>query len=208
MKIACQYKHLSIIDYLLTILTVKCQSWSSKIKAPSSSLSLWYENSASQWFEALPIGNGYMGGMIYGGYPRETIQLNSDTLWAGCPHDYSNPGAFNYLPQIRQLIQNNEWADAQTLLDEHFLGNPPGQAPYQTVGNLFIDFIEESSSISINQYQRELSLEKSLTTTSYSTNNGVNYQRTCFASYPDNCMVYRIQSSVRDFQEIKKKIKN
>ncbi len=175
---------------------MKCESISSKVIAPSSPLSLWYENFASQWLEALPIGNGYMGGMIYGGYPRETIQLNSDTLWAGCPHDYSNPGANNYLTQIRQLIEDNKWIDAQTLLTQHFFGNPIGQAPYQTVGNLFIDFFEQSSSISINQYQRELNLEKAITTTTYSIDNGINYQRTCFASYPDNCIIYNVQSSV------------
>ncbi len=196
MKIACQYKHLSIIDYLLNILSVKCGSISSKVIGPSSSLSLWYENPASQWLEALPIGNGYMGGMIYGGYPRETIQLNSDTLWAGCPHDYSNQGANNYLTQIRQLIHDNQWVDAQTLLTQHFFGNPIRQAPYQTVGNLFIDFFEPSSSISIINYQRELNLEKAITTTTYSTDSGINYQRTCFASYPDNCIVYNVQSSV------------
>jgi alpha-L-fucosidase 2 len=178
---------------------VKCESITSAKVAPSSSLSLWYQNAASQWLESLPIGNGYMGGMIYGGFPRETIQLNSDTLWAGCPHDYSNQGALEYLPQIRQLIDDNKWIDAQTLLTQHFFGKPIGQAPYQTVGNLFIDFFGQSSTISINQYQRELNLEKAITTTTYSTDNGINYQRTCFASYPDNCIVYNVQSSVRDF---------
>ncbi len=141
-----------------------------------------------------------MGGMIYGGYPRETIQLNSDTLWAGSPHDYSNQGAFNYLPQIRQLIEDNQWIDAQSVLREHFFGNPIRQAPYQPVGNLFIDFFEKSPTISLNQYQRELNLEKSITTTTYSINNGTNYQRTCFASYPDNCIVYNVQSSVKYFE--------
>jgi len=120
LKVACQYKHWSIINDLLSILIVSCESILSKSEGPSSSLSLWYEKSASSWLEALPIGNGYMGGMIYGGYPRETIQLNSDTLWAGCPHDYSNPDALNYLAQIRQLIKDNKWIDAQSMLDEHF----------------------------------------------------------------------------------------
>jgi alpha-L-fucosidase 2 len=199
LKIACEYKHLSIIDYLLNILIKKCELILPKNHGPSSSLSLWYEQSASQWLEALPIGNGYMGGMIYGGYPRETIQLNSDTLWAGCPHDYSNPGAFNYLSQIRQLIEDNKWVDAQSVLTDHFFGQPIRQAPYQPVGNLLIDFFGQSSSSSISQYQRELNLEKAITTTTYTIDNGINYQRTCFASYPDNCIIYNIQSSVRNF---------
>ncbi|CAF0756781.1 unnamed protein product [Rotaria sordida] len=195
LKVACQYKHIKIIDYLLNILIVKCQSILSKSSSPSSPLSLWYEKAASQWLEALPIGNGYMGAMIYGGYPRETIQLNSDTLWAGSPHDYSNPGAFNYLQEIRQLIENNQWNQAQQILTENFFGKPIRQAPYQPVGNLFIDFFPESSYNSIDQYQRELNLEKAITTTTYSTDHQINYQRTCFASYPDNCIIYNIQSS-------------
>ncbi|CAF3888159.1 unnamed protein product [Rotaria sordida] len=195
LKVACQYKHIKIIDYLLNILIVKCQSILSKSSSPSSPLSLWYEKAASQWLEALPIGNGYMGAMIYGGYPRETIQLNSDTLWAGSPHDYSNPGAFNYLQEIRQLIENNQWNQAQQILTEKFFGKPIRQAPYQPVGNLFIDFFPESSYNSIDQYQRELNLEKAITTTTYSTDHQINYQRTCFASYPDNCIIYNIQSS-------------
>ncbi|CAF3486675.1 unnamed protein product [Adineta steineri] len=195
-RTACQYKHLSIINYLLDILIVKYNLISLKRSPPLSSLSLWYEKDASEWLEALPVGNGYMGGMIYGGYPREIIQLNSDTLWAGCPHDYSNKDALNYLSQIRQLIQDNKWNEAQTMLTQNFFGKPIGQAPYQTVGDLFIDFFQESSSsISIDQYQRELNLEKAIATTTYSTSNGVHFERTCFASYPDNCIVYNVQAS-------------
>ncbi len=196
LKIACEKNYSSIVDYFLQIFPFKCESITRKCSGPSSSLSLWYSNPSSQWLESLPIGNGYMGGMISGGYPREMIQLNSDTLWSGCPHDYANPGAFNYLEQIRQLIENDKWIDAQSMIDQHFVGNPIDQAAYQPVGNVFIDFFEDSSSISILNYQRELNLEKSLTTTTYSTSNGINYQRTCFASYPDNCIIYQIQTSV------------
>lgn len=141
-----------------------------------------------------------MSRMIHSGYPRETIQLNSDALWGGCPHDYSNSEAFNYRSQIRQLIEDNKWIDAQTMLREHFFGNPVCEAPYQTVGNLFINFFGESSSTSISQYQRELNLEKSITTISYTINNEINYQRNCFASYPDDSIIYNIQSSVRYLQ--------
>jgi alpha-L-fucosidase 2 len=196
LKVACEKNHSSIVDYLLDNFSFKCESIKPKSSGPSSPLSLWYSNPSSQWLESLPIGNGYMGGMISGGYPREMIQLNSDTLWSGCPHDYANPGAFNYLEQIRQLIENDKWIDAQSMIDQHFFGNPMGQASYQPVGNVFIDFFEDSSSISILNYLRELNLEKSLTTTSYSTSNGINYQRTCFASYPDNSIIYQIQTSV------------
>lgn len=198
LKIACEYKHQTIINYLLNNLVRKCdKTIESKFNAPSSSLSLWYGNPAEQWLEALPIGNGYMGGMIYSGYPRETIQLNSDTLWSGCPHDYSNENAFNYLSQIRQLIDDQKWIDAQNLLKDQFFGNPIRQASYQTVGNLYLDFFGHSSPTSISQYQRELNLEKSLSTTTYTIDNQTNFTRNCFASYPDDVMIYQIKSSVR-----------
>ncbi|CAF0835925.1 unnamed protein product [Adineta ricciae] len=196
LRTASHHKHVAIVDYLLNILIIKSDTIPPKESTPSSSLTLWYEQSASTWLEALPVGNGYMGGMIYGGYPRETIQLNSDTLWAGCPHDYSNKDAFNSLSRIQQLIQDDRWVDAQTMLTESFFGKPIGQAPYQPVGNLLIDFFHQSPSVTIDHYQRELDLEKATATTSYSDSNGSSYQRTCFASYPDNCIVYRVQSSV------------
>jgi alpha-L-fucosidase 2 len=114
-------------------------------------------------------------------------------------NEIMNQGASNYLSQIRQLIENNQWIDAQSVLKANFFGQPIGQAPYQPVGNLLIDFFGQSLSSSISQYQRELNLEKAISTTTYSTDNGINYQRTCFASYPDNCIIYNIQSSVLFF---------
>ena len=197
LKVACENKHWLIVDYLLSNLSFKCESIQGKLVGPSSSLSLWYVNPASEWIEFLPIGNGHMGAMISGGYPRETIQLNSDTLWAGCPHDYAREGAVNSLGEIRQLILDEKWIDAQKMLNENFFGNPINQAPYQTVGNVFIDFLEDCSSISLNDYQRELNLEEAITRTTYSTSNGIDYQRSCFASYPDKSIIYSIQSAVR-----------
>ena len=133
--------------------------------------------------------------MIYGGYPRETIQLNSDTLWAGAPHDYANPEALSSLSKIRQLIADEKWIDAQTLLDDKFFGQPIGQAAYQPVGNLQLDFFDESSLV-IEDYQRQLDLRESISRTTYSFDDGRKVERLCFASYPDQSIIYRIQSSV------------
>ena len=133
--------------------------------------------------------------MIYGGYPRETIQLNSDTLWAGAPHDYANAQALPSLSKIRQLIADEQWIDAQTLLDEKFFGQPIGQAAYQPVGNLQLDFFDESPPI-IEDYQRLLDLRESINRTTYSSSDGKKFERLCFASYPDRSIVYRVQASV------------
>jgi hypothetical protein len=168
---------------------------SPKISSPSLSLSLWYDQAAQQWLEALPIGNGHLGGMIYGGFPREIIQINEDTVWAGGPHDYSNEGAFKALPDIRRLIEQNQWANAQSMLDAKFFGKPPTLACYQPVGNVQLDFFGQSLT-SISQYQRFLDLEQAIATTTFTDESGVQYRRDCFASYPDRCMIVQLQSSV------------
>jgi len=168
---------------------------SPKISGPSLPLSLWYDQAAQQWLEALPIGNGHLAGMIYGGFPREIIQINEDTVWAGCPHDYSNEGAFKALPDIRKLIEQNQWANAQSMLDATFFGKPATQAPYQPVGNVQLDFFGKSLT-SISQYQRFLDLEQAIATTTFTDESGVQYRRDCFASYPDRCMIVQLQSSV------------
>jgi alpha-L-fucosidase 2 len=192
--VACRCQYVTIVDYLLDVIKVECRL-SPKISSPSSPLSLWYDKPAAQWLEALPIGNGHMGGMIYGGFPREIIQINEDTVWSGCPHDYSNENAFKALPTIRQLIQQNQWVEAQSVLDAFFFGKPVTQAAYQTVGNLQLDFLGPSLS-SISQYQRELDLEQAIATTIYTDENGAQYRRDCFASYPDRCIIVHLESSV------------
>ena len=191
-----QLKRIEIVDYLLKLLIVKDVEIVPKRKGPSSSLTLWYQNVGETWLDYLPIGNGSLGAMISGGYPTETIQLNIDTLWAGSPHDYSNQGAFNYLSQIRQLIDNERWIDAQNMLNENFFGKPVGQCSYQPVANLFIDFFENNSSNNLSNYQRELNLQNALFKTTYQTDNQISYERTSFSSYPDQSIIYHIQSTV------------
>jgi len=196
LKLACQLKFQSIIDYLLTKMIVKPSKILSKKENPSCNLSLWYDKEASQWLDALPIGNGSLGGMLFGGYPREIIQLNSDTVWSGCPHDYSHANAFQYLNPIRQLINENQWIDAQQMLREHFFGVPTDQSHYQTVGNLYFDyFLHDERVQSIDNYQRQLNLQESIVKTSYSLNNRINCQSMCFASFPDQSIVYRMKST-------------
>jgi hypothetical protein len=192
--VACRCQHVAIVDYLLDVIKVECRL-SPKISSPSSPLSLWYDKPAVQWLEASPIGNGHMGGMIYGGFPRGIIQVNEDTLWVGCPHDYSNEDAFKALPSIRQLIQQNQWIEAQSMLDANFFGKPTIQAAYQPVGNLQLNFFGQSLS-SISQYQRELDLEQAMATTIYTDENGAQYRRDFFASHPDRCIIVQLQSSV------------
>src|SRR5688500_3695045 len=100
-------------------------------------LALWYDEPAgSDWLRALPIGNGRLGAMVFGNTDTERLQLNEDTVWAGGPHDYSNPRGAGALAQIRQQVFANQWTQAQSLIDQTMLGSPAGQLAYQPVGDL------------------------------------------------------------------------
>src|ERR1043165_5381364 len=85
-------------------------------------LKLWYTKPAAKWTEALPIGNGRLGAMIFGGVEKEHLQFNEETLWTGGPRDYNRKGANQYLPQLRQLLFDGKQKEAEALAEEHFMG--------------------------------------------------------------------------------------
>src|SRR6187401_942135 len=101
---------------------------------------LWYRQPAEAWTEALPIGNGRLGAMIFGGVARERLQLNEDTLYAGGPYDPSNPDALVALPQARALIADGKYVEAQQLIQEKMMARPLRMPSYQTVGDLILSF--------------------------------------------------------------------
>ena len=148
--------------------------------APSSPLTLWYRRPAQQWEEALPVGNGHLSAMIFGGVTRERLQLNEGTVWAGGPYTPANPKGLEALPEIRRLIFAEKWNEAQALIDAKFIGVPAPELPYQTVGNLTIDFPEVEA---VSDYRRELSLDTATAQVSYVAD-GVRFSRECFASVP------------------------
>ena len=109
-------------------------------RADPSPRVLWYEQPASAWTEALPVGNGHMGAMIFGGIEQERLQLNEDSLWAGQPYDPANPAARSALPHIRALIFAGKIAEAETLANKTMLGKPSTQMPYQAFCDLMLGF--------------------------------------------------------------------
>ncbi len=156
--------------------------------ASYSPLILWYPRPAANWLEALPIGNGRLGAMVFGGVPEETLQLNEGTLWAGSPHDYTNPEGLAALPEIRRLIFAGEWHKAQDLVNAHFMGRPVAQLPYQPVGNLKLTFPDADN---VADYRRELDLDTALVRATYMVNS-VRYTREVFASAADQVIVLRL----------------
>jgi alpha-L-fucosidase 2 len=168
----------------------------------SSPLHLRYHEPASQWVEALPIGNGRLGAMIFGGVPQARIQFNEDTVWTGAPHDYAHPGAAEYFPVLRdrmfkmlRLEREGRWAEAQQVQAEAealamktFMSQPLGQKAYQPLGDLFLEFPDHEQ---VEDYERVLDLDTATATVTYRCD-GVTYRREAFASYPDQAIILRL----------------
>ncbi len=152
---------------------------------------LWYDRPADQWLEALPIGNGRLGAMVFGGTVHERIQFNEDTLWAGGPRDYSHPGAADALPEIRRLLFEGKQRQAEQLAMEKFMSVPLRQVAYQAFGDLRLEFPGHQEA---SGYRRQLDLDSAVATTQYE-HDGVTYTREALASYPDQVIALRIQAS-------------
>ncbi len=156
--------------------------------AATAPLRSWYERPAAEWVEALPVGNGRLGAMVFGGINLERLQLNEDTLWAGGPYNPANPDAKAALPEIRRLLDTGRYADAQALVDESFMSVPLRQMPYQTIGDLLISMPASETPF---DYERELDLETAIATTRF-TLGGLRHVREVFASPADDLIVVRL----------------
>ncbi len=149
---------------------------------------LWYDEPASQWTEALPVGNGSLGGMVFGGVSKEHIQFNEDTVWTGIPRDYSHPDAYQFLPQIRQLLFEGKQREAEDLAMRKFMSIPLRQERYQPFGDLWIDF---EGADQCSDYVRDLNLDTAVASVQYKKD-GVIYRRSVFSSFPDRVLVVRL----------------
>jgi len=158
----------------------------------ASPLRLWYRQPAKQWVEALPVGSGKLGAMVFGGVAAERLQLNEDTLWAGGPYEPINPEANAALPEIRRLINAGEYAKAAQLADARFLGVPKRQMAYQTLGDLKLDFPGLAGAG--GDYVRDLDLDGALATTRFAAG-GVRYRREVIGSAPDGVIAVRLTAS-------------
>ena len=159
---------------------------------PAEPSVLFYDRPAAEWVEALPIGNGRLGAMVFGGIHQERLQLNEDTLWAGGPYNATNPAALAALPEVRALIERGEFAAAQQWADRKMMGQPRTQMPYQTVGDLIFSFAGGDVATS---YRRELNLDTAVATTTYTIGGGAwatTYTREVFASPVDDVLVMRL----------------
>jgi len=152
-------------------------------------LKLWYNKPATVWNEALPLGNGRLGAMVYGHPLNERIQLNEETFWSGGPSRNDNPAALGALPQIRKLIFEGRYKEAEELVNRNMLSSLHG-SKYQVVGTLHLDFPGHDN---YTGYYRELDMETAILTTTYKVDE-VTYKREVFASLTDQVIVLRVTS--------------
>lgn len=146
---------------------------------------LWYRQAAKEWEEALPLGNGRLGAMVFGDPKKERIQLNEESMWYGGRANRVNPDTKKYLPQIRELIFDGRIREAEKLMKYAMSGCPDSMHPYQTLGDIYLEF-EESEEVT--DYERELDLEHAMYRQSYRSGDTI-YRRELFISKPDDVMV-------------------
>ncbi|MDR1403175.1 MAG: glycoside hydrolase family 95 protein [Tannerellaceae bacterium] len=154
---------------------------------------LWYKQPATDWNEALPVGNGRLGAMVFGSYYRETIQLNEESLWAGYKTE-ANANAAAYLPEIQKRLINGEIAGAAELSEKYMKSDPLRIRSYQSFGDIYIDFYADRDAVPhVENYRRDLNLETGITTVQYRIGEST-FTREVFASAPDNMIVIRLHA--------------
>ena len=182
-------------DFLKTaaagaLLTAGCSPRNGVAEADEDrALTLWYEEAAEEWTQALPVGNGRMGAMVFGGAERERLQLNEDTLWSGPPRgEQNNPDALEALPRIRQaVLDHKDYGNANTLCKQ--MQGPFNQS-YQPLGDLYLEFHGLNGA---TEYRRELNLDSAVVRTSFRVGETV-YRRETFASFPSQIVVLRLEA--------------
>ena len=155
-----------------------------------SGMKIWFNHPAESWNDALPVGNGSLGAMIFGGVEKEHLELNESSVWTGEPRWDANPEALKSLPEVRKLLFRGKYKEAEELAQKSILGKKPQNpaATYQALGDIFLDF---GPQINLNNYRRELDIENATASVSY-TAGQVNYRREFFSSAPDHAMVIRL----------------
>jgi len=153
-------------------------------------MQLWYREPAQNWVEALPVGNGRLGAMIYGGAAEDQIQFNEENLWTGEPREYQHAGASKYLAPVRKLLFEGQQDEAEALAEREMMSVPLHQKAYQPFGDLYLTFPGHKA---FSDYRRTLDLAHATARVQYSVD-GVTFQRTYFTSHPDQALIIHLSA--------------
>jgi alpha-L-fucosidase 2 len=155
-----------------------------------SGMKIWFNKPADNWNEALPVGNGRLGAMVFGGVEMERLELNEESVWTGESRWDANPEALKTLPKVRKLLFDGKYKEAEELAQKGLLGNKPRNptATYQALGDLYLNFGTQRG---LTNYHRELDIEDAIASVSY-TANQVNFLREIFSSAPGQAVVVRL----------------
>jgi len=176
----------TLLIAFIAMISLSCSSQNSELK-------LWYDAPARQWTDALPLGNGRLGAMVFGTPAQERIQINEETIWGGGPHNNVNYDAKDGLAEIRQALWEGRRSDAQALCDQYISSKSAHGMPYQTAGSLILDF---DGITDFTDYYRELDLNRAVALTRFKAD-GVEYTRESFVSFPDQVIVMRLTASAK-----------
>jgi alpha-L-fucosidase 2 len=184
-------KNLKTAFVLLGIICTGCSVYGNQSVSQDDDqwnhLKLWYNKPAEKWTEALPVGNGRLGAMVYGTVQTERLQLNEDTVWAGHPVDRDRVGAYKYLPEARRLIFEGKYVEAQRIMQREFMGERLVRS-YQTLGDLRLWFGDNGQ---VTDYRRQLDLDTAVATVTYRLGDAT-FTRKVFSSPVDQCIVVRL----------------
>ena len=151
---------------------------------------LWYTHSAEKWDEALPVGNGRLGAMVFGKTDEERIQFNEDTYWSGGPYSQTREGGNKYLSEIQELIFKSDYIKAHNLFGRHLMGYPVEQMKYQSMGDIILNFPDNGE---VEGYIHSLDLDQAIDKVTYKQN-GIQFTREVFSSPVDQVLVIRLEA--------------
>ena len=192
----------TMLTMLAAYLFTACSAETEKLKGD---MVIWYEQPATEWLDAMPIGNGKIAGMVFGETQLERIALNESSFWSGHPHDYNDPEAGKHFEYIKEQVFAGKYQEMDKYIDEHFYGKPVAQQAYQPLGDLWLQFPKVGEAV--ENYRRDLDMETGVTTTTYKAGN-VTYRREVFVSYPDNVMVVHLTTDQPNSLDVQAELKS
>ena len=160
-------------------------------KPTPTPLRLWYDQPAANWNEALPLGNGRLGTMVFGGPARERLQLNEETIWAGGPNNNVKSDALPVIQQLRTQLLAGQLVEAQALAQSQMQPADNSGMPYQMAANVYLNFPGHDQATA---YQRDLDISRAVASVSYQVG-GISYRREVFSSLPDQVIIVRLTAS-------------